>query len=446
MRKGKPIRAAWATGVSLTGIIASAAFVAPAHAQSDTPATQSATDQDSEETGNEIVVTGFRGSLERALEVKKTEAASTDSILAEDIGKFPDLNLSEAIQRIPGVALLRDGGEGRTISVRGLGPQFTRVRINGLEAIATAGGSDPSGSTNRGRGFDFNVFAADLFNAITVRKTAEATTEEGSLGATVDLRTARPFDYNGFTLVASVQGSYNDLYKKPSPRAALMIADTFADGTLGALVSVAYTKRKLVEEGFSTVRWAPNFIAANGSQAAVTNFTPGFESVLGTTCVPVGAGGASGTAISPAPAVCTAANAAFHPRFPRYDYFVNDQERLGITASLQWRPSDRTLISIDGLYADFKATREEQYLEAHVFSVSGGCTAASRATNCGIADIDVLTHTITDGVMTAGTFNDVDLRVENRFDRLDTKFKQITLDASQQFGDSVTLIFDDADS
>ncbi|HEY0315486.1 MAG TPA: TonB-dependent receptor plug domain-containing protein, partial [Sphingomonas sp.] len=101
----------------------------------------------------EIIVTGFRSSLAKALNIKKDSAVAVDSILAEDIGKFPDLNLSESIQRIPGVAISRDGGEGRSISVRGLGPQFTRVRINGMEALATAGGSDASGGTNRGRGF-----------------------------------------------------------------------------------------------------------------------------------------------------------------------------------------------------------------------------------------------------------------------------------------------------
>ena len=211
-------------GVSLAAMAAMMAMSGTAHAQAtDAPpppqgpaAAQAPADPaaDQNAQGEEIVVLGFRGSLQKALSLKKTEAASTDSILAEDIGKFPDLNLSESIQRIPGVALSRDGGEGRSISVRGLGPQFTRVRINGMEAIATAGGSDASGGTNRGRGFDFNVFAADLFNSITVRKTAEAVTEEGSLGATVDLRTARPFDYNKFTLAASVQGSYNDLSEK----------------------------------------------------------------------------------------------------------------------------------------------------------------------------------------------------------------------------------------
>ena len=390
--------------------------------------------------GQDVVVTGFRGSLAKALDLKRTSAASVDSILAEDIGKFPDLNLSESIQRIPGVALARDGGEGRSISVRGLGAQFTRVRINGMEAIATAGGSDASGGTNRGRGFDFNVFAADLFNAITVRKTAEATTEEGSLGATVDLRTARPFDYQGFKIAASAQGSYNDLAEKASPRAAFLISDTTDDGKFGALISVAYTKRKLIEEGYSTVRWMQNLSNPaigtassppyNGAGAA-----PGFESVLGAQCLT-----AAGGAVAVIPAACAAANIALHPRFPRYDYYVQDQERIGATASLQWKPTDQTTVSIDGLYADFKANREERYLEANGFSVAGACTAASRPTNCGVADTNVLSETITDGVLVKGTFDDVDLRTENRYDELDTKFKQITGTVDQRFGDNVSVL------
>lgn len=425
-------------GVSLIAVSAEPAFAqasnapAPTSAATDTNPGQQAAAPASAPAGadtiDDIVVTGFRGSLAKALDAKRNESASIDAILAEDIGKFPDQNLSESIQRIPGVALARDGGEGRQISVRGLGPQFTRVRINGLEALTTAGGADASGGTNRGRSFDFNVFASDLFNAITVRKTAEPSTEEGSLGATVDLRTARPFDYSRLTISASAQGSYNDLAKKASPRGAFMIADQTDDGKFGALISVAYTKRRLIEEGFSTVRWA------KGSA-----FSPGFESALGSTCLNVGTGGATGTVVTPAPANCATVNDALHPRFPRYDRYIDDIRRLGMTSSLQFRPSDATLISIDGLYAKFKTTREEFYLEAPSLSVAGNCTAASRANVCGIADTEVTSATITSGAMLAGTFNDVDLRVENRLDYLSTTFKQLTGELSQKFGETVTL-------
>jgi TonB-dependent receptor len=308
-----------------------------------------------------------------------TALAYRMEILAEDIGQFPDLNLSDSIQRIPGVAITRDGGEGRQISVRGLGPQFTRVRINGMEALATTGSSDASGGVNRSRGFDFNVFASDLFNAITVNKTAEAATEEGSLGATVDLRAARPFDTNRFTLTASAQADYNDLAKTSSPRMAGLISNTWADGKFGALFSAAYSHRKYVEDGDSTVRWATG-----------NAFAPGFAS-------------------APAGMTLAQVNGAFHPRFPRYEHYNYDQERLGLTGALQWRPNDKGLVSLDVMYADFKSQREEQQLEAPSFSVGGACTAATTASVVddngeGPGTGAVPTLTIVAGVITAVTF------------------------------------------
>ncbi|HEX7945730.1 MAG TPA: TonB-dependent receptor [Phenylobacterium sp.] len=401
-------------GVSLAALSVGLMAAAPAAAQTVAGGAKA------DDTVSEIVVTGFRGSLQKALAEKRTESVAVDSILAEDIGKFPDLNLSESIQRIPGVALARDAGEGRNISVRGLGPQFTRVRINGMEALTTTGSADASGGTNRGRGFDFNIFASDLFNSITVRKTAEAATEEGSLGATVDLKTAHPFDYNHFTFVASGQAGYNDLSKEFNPRAAALISNTWADGTFGALASVAYTKRQTKDIGTSTVRWA------TGNAFPTSPGLFGFRSV------------------APAAGFTLAqANAAFHPRFPRFDDYTDDQERLGVTGALQWRPSDKTLVSFDVLYSDFKGTREEKYLEAPSFSVGGGCTAATTASGaCGIAQTDIVSGVI-DGsnTLVKGTFNNVDLRVEDRFDKLETEFFQYGLTASHEFSDTFSVDF-----
>jgi TonB-dependent receptor len=140
----------------------------------------------------ELVVTGFRAALEGAMTKKRQDNGVVDVIKAEDIAKFPDTNMAESLQRIPGVAIDREGGEGRTISVRGLNPDFTRVRINGIEGLASWSNQD---GPARSRGFDFNVFASELFSEITVRKTSSADVDEGSLGATVDLRAARPFDF-----------------------------------------------------------------------------------------------------------------------------------------------------------------------------------------------------------------------------------------------------------
>lgn len=393
-------------------ILAAAALAAGGVVQAQAQET-SATDKTAaaNET-EEVVVTGFRNSLARALDEKRDSAVAIDAILAEDIGKFPDLNLSESIQRVPGVALARDGGEGRQISVRGLGPQFTRVRINGMEALTTVGGADSSGGTNRGRSFDFNVFASDLFNSITVQKTADASTEEGSLGATVDLTTARPFDREGFVFTTSFQSAYNDLSEKTDPRGAMLISNTWGGGTFGALLSVAYTKRQVLEEGPSTVRWATG-----------NAFAPGFA--------------------GPAPSGFTLAqlNAAFHPRFPRMEIYNIDQECLGMTGSLQWRPSDSTQLTLDALYADFSTDREEQQLEAPSFSVGGACTSATTASGaCGIAQRTVTAATIdANNNLLAGTFNNVDIAVENRFDQLKTEFSQLTLSGTHDFNDRLTV-------
>lgn len=347
----------------------------------------------------EIVVTGFRESLSQALDLKREQVGSVDAIVAEDIADFPDLNLAESLQRIPGVSIARDAGEGRTITVRGLSPEFTRVRLNGMEAMSANGGTDAAGGTNRGRSFDFNTFASELFNSITVRKTASAEVEEGSLGATVDLRTGRPFDYDGLTIVTSATAQYNDLSEEVDPRAAFVISDTFADGKFGALLSVAYTERNLTDEGSSTVRWSQH------PGAAGLTLAPGYA----------------------ATPTLTQINAAFMPRIPRYDAYEHNQDRLGITGALQFAPTDTTAINLDLLYAKFKADRSEIFLEVPNFSTN---SQGMRVADAAIDGTNTMTY---------GVFNNVDIRTESRMDKLETEFKQATLDFSQGITDTVKI-------
>ena len=127
-----------------------------------------------EPPGDEIVVHGYRSSLNASLSAKRESDGAVDVIVAEDIADFPDLNLAEALQRIPGVAISRAGGEGRQVTVRGLGPTFTTTRINGMEALSTGGFTDALGGQNRTRGFDFNAFDSELFTRLAVRKTSSA--------------------------------------------------------------------------------------------------------------------------------------------------------------------------------------------------------------------------------------------------------------------------------
>jgi TonB-dependent receptor len=379
---------------------AAPAPAAPAGAESAAPPLDPATTETEIEN---IVVTGFRASLELSLDLKKETAASVDTILAEDIAKFPDLNLAEAVQRIPGVAIARDAGEGRQITVRGLGPQFTRVRINGMEALSTAGGTDATGGTNRSRAFDFNVFASELFGSIAVQKTASASVEEGSLGATVDLASAHPFDSRKDQFVTALKVGYNDLSGDVDPRFTVLGSKLFMDGTVGALFSLAYTERNLVDDGSSTVRWQN------------TGFGPLDPTYKG-------------------PYTLAEINNAFHPRIPRYDHYVNDQTRLGVTGSLQWQPTSATLVSFDVLYSKLDGTREEYFLEAPTFSAGGAA---------GLLDTNVVEANIKqNGPVTTldyGLFNDVDIRTEARFDKLSTEFTQFSLDGSHDFENGIRL-------
>ena len=306
-------------------------------------------------SGDEIVVTGFRASLGAALNVKRESVAAVDAIVAEDIAKFPDQNLAESLQRIPGITIQRDGGEGRGITVRGLGSQFTRVRVNGLETVAT---STDGASANRDRAFDFNVFASELFSSIVVHKTASAELDEGSLGAVVDLNTGNPLaGKGGFTAALSAQGSYNDLSEKVGPRVAGLLSWVNDAGTLGFAVSAAYSDQKTLELGNNSVRWA---------QAR-------FDSVDGTPCWT--AANSGGTYIPSA--ACNEVSLAFHPRIPRYGEIAHDKKRLGITGSIQFAPSDATKISLDGLYSSFKHQRRERWPRCCCAATNARSTSAT---------------------------------------------------------------------
>ena len=425
IRSRAAVRRALFTGASALAVALSVGAAAAA-------AQTAPQDPQDESQVDEIVVTGFRGSLRQALNIKRNETGIVDAIVAEDIADFPDLNLAEAIQRIPGVAIDRDAGEGRSLTVRGLSSDFTRTRINGMEAQATTGATDSSGGANRGRGFDFNVFASELFNSITVRKSASAETEEGSLGATIDLQATRPFDYDGFTAAASAQGSYNDLSEQWNPRGAILLSNTWNDGKFGALISAAYSERSIIEEGFSSVRWV---------NAIGTGSSGGFCSPVGVTPVnPAGtANGASAancaTGVArPAntPGNVTAYNTAnqstvFIPRLPRYGRLTHEQERLGVTGSLQWRPAPSTTLSLDVLYSKLDATRQEDFLEALSFS--------RNAAAGGQTQVHVVDAVVDNNMLVYGVFNNVDVRSESRYDELSTEFTQVSFTLDHDFSD-----------
>lgn len=348
-------------------------------------------------TVEEVLVTGsFRESIATAQTIKKNNTGFVDAIVASDIAEFPDNNLAESLQRIPGVAISRAGGEGRNITVRGLGPGFTTVRLNGMETISTTGGTDAVGGNNRGRGFDFNTFSSDLFSSLTVRKTNSAEVQEGSLGATVDLKAAQPFDYDDFVFTASGQLGYNDLSEETDPGASILVSNTFADGKFGALFSLSYSERNVKDEGSSTVRWDN-----------VSSQRFGFS---------------NGVAINAANEI----NTAFRPRIPRYDSYIHEMERLGSSLSLQFRPTDTTEISVDGLWAKFDANRQEIFMQG---SLNGNWVNTA----------NVLDYAIAGNTLVYADIANARLLSENRYDEMSTDFSQGTITLKQEFTDNFRL-------
>jgi TonB-dependent receptor len=350
----------------------------------------------------EVVVSGFRVSLGAALARKQRSTGQVDAIVAEDIADFPDLNLAESLQRIPGVAITRTNGEGNQITVRGLPGLYTRVRINGIETRANVGNSATQGG---GRSFDFNLFASELFNSVVVHKTASADLDEGSLGAVIDLNTARAFNYDdGFTFVVGATGAYNDLSNTVRPRLTGLIAYRDPGGVWGATASAAYTRARLDVASADTVRWQKG----------------AFNSVNGVVC-----------ADNPADPGCAEVADAQHPRIPRYGQQENSGERLGLTAGIQFRPTELTDIRLDGLYATYDTRTDLRWLEVLFRGNEGGMDITDYSIRANPARFGVGNNTLI-----AASVDNAWARSERN--RLDSKnrFHQITLGIDQRFNDT----------
>lgn len=267
---------------------------------------QTAPDSESgKDSSDAIVVTGIRASLSNAAAIKRDANTIVDAISTEDLGKFPDSNVAESLQRIPGVAIDRSSGEGRFVTVRGFGPAFNTVLVNGRTFA----------SDNQGREFSFDLLAAELISGAEVYKSAQAQLQDGGIGATLNVKTPRPLDLNGFKAVFSAKGLYEKNSDKITPQIFGLISNTFADGTIGLLASVSYQKRD------SEIRFTQN-----------RGYLPG--STVGPTASPLFTN-------------------VFAPRNQDAGIDTQSRERLGITATAQFQPSDVLTFTVDGLYNKF---------------------------------------------------------------------------------------------
>lgn len=325
-----------------------------------------------------VSVTGYRQSLQFATEAKRDSTGFTDSIFAEDLGKFPDTNIAESLTRIPGIQLNRDvNGEGLNIAIRGLGSSFTKTLINGASVATASIGLD---ATNQNREVDLNIFPTEFFSQVTVYKSPQASLPEGGAAGVVDMRSARPFDRPGTHVSYQLQADYNDMSEETSPRGSSIFSWTNDEGTFGTLVGVTSSRGKIGVEGYETIGWTnPNLTNAQCGNGGA----PGGFPALGQPCnvtggngwripdvVPnnpstIAAGLTPGQPIDAAwllannPGLTTAQiGEALIPRLGRPVHMSGDRDRDAVLASLEWRPNDRLNFWLDALYTTAERTNE----------------------------------------------------------------------------------------
>lgn len=211
-----------------------------------------------------INVTGIRGSLASSANIKRESSGVVDAITAEDIGKFPDTNLAESLQRITGVSIDRSNNEGSSVTVRGFGPDFNLVTLNGRQ-MPTSSVQSPT------RSFNFREIASESVKGVEVFKTGKSNISSGGIGATINIQTAKPFDFGEFKAFASAQGVIDTSVEKGSsvtPEISGMISNVFMDGKLGILFSASHAERDSGRDRVGTDGWVRN--RGNRSQIDTT--------------------------------------------------------------------------------------------------------------------------------------------------------------------------------
>ncbi|SFO19680.1 TonB-dependent receptor [Sphingomonas sp. OK281] len=305
---------------------------------------------------SDIVVTGYRSSLAKSTNAKRASTGFTDSIFAEDIGKFPDTNIAESFNRIPGITITRDvTGEGTNVAIRGLGSNFTNVTLNGATiAVASSGATDAQGTD---RSVDLSFFPTDLFTKLTVNKSYTADLLEGGAAGNIDLRSARPFDRATSFLAYNVQGTKQSPEDRIGARGSLI--GSWRNDKVGILAGVSGQRLFTDTRGFETVGYTnPALTAAQCGATTGCNTTGGGNWTI-PAVVPVGAGAGlvAGTPITSAFLLANNPGAtiqqidnALLPRLGRSTSIRGPRDRINAIVSAEWQPTDTLHLYVDGLY------------------------------------------------------------------------------------------------
>jgi TonB-dependent receptor len=321
-----------------------------------------------------VVVSGFRSSLALSAIEKRENIGLTDTVSSEDMGKFPDPNIADALARVPGVQVTRASidGEGLNISIRGMGPAFTRVLLNGAPMASASAGSW-GGNISANREVDMDFLPSELFRRATVYKSQQASVIEGGIAGTVDMRSVRPFDKQGLRSALTLSGNYRDLHGQWGNTGSGLISNTWNTsnwGSFGALAGVAWGKTNYKTDAFQVVEMRNFQLKANQATAADNpNNTGGGHQATPDT-VP------SGLALNALPEYARSVLVAGRPidramllalnpgasikqidnglmgRLGRHMLYEGTRDRVGGTVSLQWQPSDKLDFYFDTIVAE----------------------------------------------------------------------------------------------
>ncbi|MBW8880360.1 MAG: TonB-dependent receptor [Asticcacaulis sp.] len=295
-----------------------------------------------------VVVTGIRGSLQRSMNIKKNATGVVDAITAEDIGKYPDTNLAESVQRIPGVSIDRVNGEGSKVTVRGFGPGFNLVTLNGrtmpTASIDLIGGGN-SFAMGGSRNFDFSNIASDSVSGFEVYKTGKANIASGGIGATLNIKTLRPILKAGSTGSFSVKALHGDNMvdgKEWTPEVTGAYQWTNDSKTFGVALFGQYSERDVSTRQATQNNWNLDTVAQfYDPNSGRLRYASDKTTLL--------------TQITNAP---PAGSLVAYPNDSRYALSQTHNKRTNLGATVQFRPTDSLLLTVDALYVENQGSEQ----------------------------------------------------------------------------------------
>ncbi|MBB3693296.1 TonB-dependent receptor [Sphingomonas sp. BK580] len=348
----------------------------------------------SDASGGDVVVTGVRASLSSAQGIKRYADQIVDSIVAEDIGKLPDRNVAEALQRITGIQIQRSYGEGSSIAIRGLSQ--VRTEINGRDVF----------TANNGRTLSLEDVPSELLAGVDVYKNPSANLIEGGIGGLVNLRTRKPFDFDGFKLSASATANYYDLYDGTKPQANLLVSDRWQTGVgeIGVLLDVAYQETAFRQDQISSQPFYLLNDQLNASGAPVNATDYATAQGLGRLGQP--------TYLSHGVGI---------------GQYLGDRRRLGIDAAVQWRPTDTIDVTAEYVRSDYKF----RYGDYSFFAYTGDNPITPDYTRPFTYD--------SEGNFRSGTFVNVPVNANTSLEQRHSVTNDYSLNAKWQPSDRLTI-------